>query len=132
MEKSSIVELFFQFERIDNHSMALRINNELVEPNEQGMAQMSLAVNFPSVLELKVSGKSMNKDTVLDSAGNIVADKHIKLIRATVDRLPVPDRYLERWPELNGNKTNYFGFNGIIKLNFDATDSFKWMLKCMT
>jgi len=88
-------------------------------------------VSWPSQIKIVVSNKNLSCDTQVDEQGKIVADKYIELKKVLVDRVESSIAYLNS-PILDtgDNKINscYWGFNGVVNLNFDQTDSFIWHL----
>jgi len=127
----SSVELFFDFVGIDNSYMNLSIINgeEVIEVSPQDKQKVILSIEFPTEIILDISGKNMNVDTVVNEAGKIILDKHISLTKIIVDRVVVPDYFLQKWPQVNDITTPYFGFNGSVKLRFNEPNSFYWLLK---
>lgn len=72
-------------------------------------------------------------DTLVDNSGNIIADKYIKLEELIVDRLPIHILSLIHLPEVTAPdgqliRTNYWGFNGPVRIKLEHTDSFLWHL----
>jgi hypothetical protein len=95
-----------------------------------GIFQYETAITFPEQLTMLLSGKGPN-DTVVDDQGNILADKYVKLTGLQVDGLDCPQEYLEMFIVLDtddGQKvaSNYFGFNGLVTLDFLEENSFFW------
>jgi len=125
----SQVILDFKFTDINDEYMTLTIGGQPVEPGLDNRARVVVNIEFPTSIELVVGGKDMTRDTVLDSNGVIIRDKHILLERVTVDRMLVRDYFLKTWPQTPDRATNYFGFNGPVVLNFLERDSFVWLLK---
>jgi hypothetical protein len=109
-------------------------NNGVIEAFDQlpaGKFIYETVIKFPADFKIIVSGKDPS-DTVIDDAGEIVADKHIKIIDVTVDGMACHPHYgygTELHAE-NGQtvKSNYWGFNGTVKLNFSEQNSFFWAL----
>jgi hypothetical protein len=97
--------------------------------------ECTLNVEWPVQLELVLSGKGAN-DTVLAEDGTIKQDKYIKLESMIVDRMPVHILSLLELLELDTGKekikTNYWGFNGVVTLNFTEPDSTIWHIKSLT
>jgi hypothetical protein len=129
----SLIKLQFDFVEINGEYMNLNImytNKQiLVLPAKEQIVEFQ--IDFPTEVILDISGKNMNYDTILNDDGVIIKDKHIKLTRATIDNITVPDLFLKQWPELCGNKSSYFGFNGQVKLKFLEKNSFIFLLKSL-
>lgn len=88
-------------------------------------------IELPADITIDLYGKGVN-DTSIDSDGNIVADKYIKLEELSVDRVPLHILSLIHIAEIdhdvNTNVTNYWGFNGRAKIKIEHPDSFLWHL----
>jgi hypothetical protein len=93
-----------------------------------------LIVSWPPNIELELFGKNCH-DTLMLSDGTIQADKYIKLEAMIIDKMPVHILSLLQILELDTGtekiKSNYWGFNGKVKLAFDAPDSFSWHLRTL-
>lgn len=126
---TSKVKLEFKFESVNDACMLLTVNGQSIVPDTLGLATVEFEQEFPGKVELTVSGKDMNHDTILDAEGQIIKDKHILLKSITVDRVLVPDHFVQSWPKTSERSTSYFGFNDSIVLNFEDSDSFYWLLK---
>lgn len=126
---TSKVKLEFKFESVNDAYMLLTVNGYPLLPESNGLATIELEQEFPGQIELTVSGKDMNHDTILDTEGQIVKDKHILLKSITVDRVLVPNHFVLSWPKTSERSTSYFGFNDSVCLNFEDSDSFYWLLK---
>jgi hypothetical protein len=98
--------------------------------NADDTAVINTVVDFPGELLILLDGKNNNTDTLLNDSGEIVQDKFIQLTKIIVDKITVPDYFLQKWPVINDSiTTTYFGFNGAVKLQFDEPNSFYWLLK---
>ena len=125
----SKVKLEFEFVPLHNKVMALSINNNVITPNDNNRQTTVVDITLPGAIVLEISGKDLNNDTVVDASGNIIADKHIKLIAAEIDGLQINPQFLLSWPQGNNIKTSYFGFNGNVILQFDDANSFYFSIK---
>lgn len=89
-------------------------------------------LDLPGTVVINVYGKGL-VDTLVDKNGNVIADKYIKLEELLVDRVPLHILSLINLPELNNNgqltKTNYWGFNGAVRIELTHADSFLWHLE---
>jgi len=133
MFNQSLVKLQFKFVEINNEYMNLNIiyNDKTITVNPLQNQSVELQIKFPSEIILDISGKNMNHDTIIDKDGSIIKDKYIELTKVVIDNVAVPKLYLKKWPELNGNKNSYFGFNGQAKLKFLEKNSFAFLLKAL-
>ena len=89
-------------------------------------------VNFPADFAIRLAGKEPG-DTQVDSNGNIVKDKYIKIVNIEVDGLPCRQHYVHQNITLHtaDNQeivTSYWGFNGTVTLDFSEANSFFWAL----
>lgn len=88
---------------------------------------------LPATISLRVKGKIFN-ETLVDSSGQILQDKHIKINRVAIDNMPVEKWVLEKklikfCPDIGDPRyTNYFGSNGVGYLNINFNNSFKYFL----
>ena len=86
---------------------------------------------LPGQIKFIVSNKK-SFETEIDLGGNIIADKHIKIDRIVIDRMPVDQWILEsRLVEFMGQKTNYFSTNGQATIIIPTQDSFEFFLDLM-
>ena len=132
MEKlnQSLVPLYLKFREVDGSYMSVRINNTDVSPDINGQAAVDVTVSFPGEIIIELHGKNNNTDTLVNEAGEVIKDKFVQLSHVNVDRIPVNNHFLQKWPMVNDSfVTTYFGFNGQAKLTFDAPSSFHWFLK---
>jgi hypothetical protein len=135
MEKfnSTQVELTFEFVPLNGAYMTLIVDRTLrVRPDSSGRATVTMNLELPGQIQLHLAGKN-SRDTVVSADGTIVADKCIKLTCVRVDRVRVNEVFLKTWPVINNTiRDTYFGFNGVVELNFDQENSFKWLLRSQT
>jgi len=126
----SQVQLYFQFGQLGGEYMNLRVNGIDVVPDLNDQAMIEVCVCFPSELVLELQGKNMNMDTIVDVNGNVIKDKFVQLLQVKIDRMNVSNHFLQKWPIINDSfVSNYFGFNGIVRLEFNAPTAFHWLLK---
>jgi len=136
MEKinRSHVELSFKFNQVRGEYMTVRIVDAVGEiialPDELEQCTVSTVIDFPGQLIIYLDGKNNNTDTLVNEAGEITQDKYVQLAQVKVDRMIVPDSFLQKWPLVNDSfTTTYFGFNGTVKLVFNEPNSFYWLTK---
>ena len=134
MTNTSRLELKFKISKLNGKSMSLEffMNGQSIDKYEQlddGIFTWRSELKFPSILELKLTGKHPH-DTQVDENGNIVADKYIKLVDIVVDGLPCAKYYVNKLllTTDQGNEiiSDYWGFNGLVKLDFTQANSFLW------
>jgi hypothetical protein len=134
-------QIILEFTSVNpNNSIELCINNEKIN-FVNNIAKYTCYINLPDTLYLEVNGKT-EKDVIKDHAENIIADTHIVLSSMTLDNIKPNRLFLLKFPKIyiNGNinnlsqtnrifYSNYFGFNGIVELEFDSTSVVEWYLK---
>ena len=118
-------------------SMIILANGEEIlnqDKFEQDKFCFEITIPWPSDILIKLYNKGPN-DTEVDPNGNILRDKFIKLEALTVDRMPLHILSLLNLSTIDTGteqiKTNYWGFNGTVKLNFDAPDTMSWHLDAL-
>lgn len=127
--------LYFQFSDIQS-PMQLCIQGNCITPDDTGKAIYKTNVDLPTTIVMEISGKG-KYDTIIDSQENIVKDKFILLEEVKVNGISPNINYLKKWPRLIiGNKdsnkvvySNYFGFNGIVELELEGNNVFRWLLR---
>lgn len=136
MEKinRSHVELSFKFSQVRGEYMTVRIVDAVGEiiavPDKLEQCTVSTVIDFPGQLIIYLDGKNNNTDTLVNEAGEITQDKFVQLTQVNVDRMVVPDNFLQKWPLVNDSfTTTHFGFNGTVKLQFNEPNSFYWLTK---
>lgn len=130
----NIIDLTFEFEygRVSDRSMQV----EITSGDQSVLANLSNKVTvkqivIPNQIKLKFSGKTPGRDTVVDSAGNIVQDMYVKLLGLTIDNLKVPRWVLEKKTSYvtDGGQlltTSYIGFNGVITIDIPESTVFSF------
>lgn len=130
-----ILNLEFTFNFLEN-PMHLVINNKMIVPDIHGKANYTTDISFPACIQLTISNKNKH-DTVLDVDKNIIKDKCIILNKVSVDGIIPNINFIKKWPRISVNGTgsnqivysNYFGFNGIVELDFEGKNVFQWLLR---
>ena len=136
--QSSLV-LTFEIVYVSNPMvLSIEHNNKLetFDSLPGGLFYYRTNIQFPSKLAITVSGKTI-EDTLVDSSNNIIKDTYIKLVDIEIDNLSCEENYVYKYITLNTTDgqvltTNYWGFNGIVELDFFEKNSFYWALKCAT
>ena len=133
---TATLNLKFEISHVEDKSMGLTfINNnqiDIFERFDTKHLQYQTIIQFPSSLIIKTSGKQ-HGDTIMDSDGNIISDKYIKLLGIELDGLSCNEYYINDCIMLTANdgtivQSNYWGFNGETILNFLEKNSFYWLL----
>jgi len=95
--------------------------------------EVEFPIKLPCVITVKVSGKNLLTDTIVDSDGRVLKDKFIKIDSMWLAKHPIPEHIYMNLCEVDtGNdkfKTAYFGYPGTILINFNETDAIKWHFK---
>lgn len=130
----SNVTLTFEFAGLNDEFMSLQvINGDEVKNVTPENNTVGLTVEFPTAIKLAVSGKNMDRDTKMDDAGNIIADKHIKLTGLVIDRFTVDPEIVKTLPVIGTAdsefRSSYFGFNGEVILPFEGKSALHWIIK---
>lgn len=114
--------------------MDIGYNNSLLlskESFDTDTFTFTTRLDLPGELVINLYNKGP-VDTLVDDNGHIIADKYIKLEELIIDRVPLHILSLINLPELNNNrqliKTNYWGFNGAVRIKLLHADSFLWHL----
>jgi hypothetical protein len=126
------------FGRCNNSSMCLNISDaerqlDYLENVDQGIRELQYDIYLPNKINLHLSGKNHKTDTKIDSKGNIIADKYIKLISMSLGGIPINSANLFkncRYTVDNKIDFNtYWGFNGLVEIEFKENNFLKWHLK---
>jgi len=91
-------------------------------------------VTWPSKLTIKLSNKDMQRDTQIDSNGNIVANKYVKLIYMDVNgfALSEPSMYnICQYSPNGAEQINeiFWGFPGEVNIHFNQPNPMRWNLE---
>jgi hypothetical protein len=82
-----------------------------------------ILVNWPSTIIIRLSGKNMEHDTIVDNDNNIVADKHVKLLGLTVNGFKlIPQALYSVCGEV------YWGHPGERTMEFTESNPMRWNL----
>lgn len=129
------IEFNFEF-GLYNGSMNIVImqhNNVLFESNDniQSCITIVLDIISPGMLTICLDGKDNNIDTKVDSDGNIIADKYVRLQGLKVGRIPVLEPNLSaicQYKKSTNEQVNhvYWGWNGWVHMNFDHINPVLW------
>lgn len=130
------LELYFDIGHC-NGSMSLQIvynNNTLhhVEYIESSKYHYKTTIQLPGTLKLVLSNKNMSTDTKVDSQGQILADKFIKISRLFLGRVEVSESTLfnicNYCSELGSELNTYWGRPGYVEMHFNTQKVVEWHL----
>lgn len=109
--------------------------------SETAIAAAELTLEFdqslPADIEFRVGGKG-RLDTEIDSSGQIISDKFVRIDSVLIDRMHIAKWMLEskviEFVSSNGDThfTNYLGSNGTAILRIPQSDSFDFFLDLTT
>ena len=94
-----------------------------------------VSIDLPCQLKFVVSNKNYNNDTLVDNNGLIISDKYVILKNMLIESIPVKINVLfdicQYYKNHNAVPINdtYWGFNGVVVIDFDEEDFIKWCLK---
>lgn len=121
-----------------NGTMSLKIQSkghpDIAISDTAGVYDVCLSVDFPNTVRISLTGKRYDSDTEILSNGTYGRDKHVKLLAMSVGDIPVSEKIMfdicEYQPDTDDMIRNdtYWGFNGIVILNFDSLDAIFWNL----
>jgi hypothetical protein len=130
----NIIDLTFEFEYGQVSDRFMQV--EIISGDQSVLANLSNKVTvkdilIPNQIKLKFSGKTPGRDTVVDSAGNIVQDMYVKLLGLTIDNLKVPKWVLEKKTSYVTDcgqllTTSYIGFNGVMTIDIPESTVFSF------
>lgn len=124
--------------RIDDTAMSMSVFRDdhllhHIHEWNNDRCRLEFDIELPCRLKLQVSGKNQF-DTRVDPAGNILADKFVKIEGLALDRIWVKKWMLEsKIFDFHGEEgyithSNYFGKNGYAEINIPYTDSLEFWL----
>jgi hypothetical protein len=128
------IELSFEFGEVNGvMSVDLNINRENIKVTPENKT-VQVLTTLPTAVIISINGKKPN-DTIVDENGNIIADKYVKLTDIKFDYFPVNEIFLHQKIKFNTENhgiitTSYFGFNGEVILNFNASTVLEQILLC--
>lgn len=136
------LELTFRFIE-NNGNIQLWNSGERCYADERDLYKHTQSLLLPSMLRFEMRGKDPHgKDTKVDANGNILWDRHIILEECRIDKTKANENFLKRWPRIHPSAnldnfvpsnqiifSNYFGFNGVIELDFDGNNLIEWYMR---
>ena len=131
------LKFIFEVGNINGTSMKLDIlvNDASIKHFDslpEGNTEIELDIVWPSIVKFITSNKNSG-DTIIDSTGNIVKDKYIRLDKLFLNNVEVNQLYLTNklylYTEHNTiENTDYWGFNGQCSIEFTGKDTLEWHL----
>lgn len=120
------LQLTFEFTQVNNRYMdvVVDINNDRIHldpSSSNGICTIRKMVVLPRTIKIEVSGKT-NSDTIIGLNGEIVEDMCVVVKNLKLDHFTLPDHFLMQTIRINGNTTNYLGFNGTAVLRLKYAD----------
>lgn len=89
-------------------------------------------ITFPNKIKFVLANKNSKFDTKIDSSGNIIADKYVRLTKMSVGNIPVESLNLLKLCDYRYNNQQatslYWSFNGTVNIDFNAEDFLMWHL----
>lgn len=130
------LEIVFRFGELRNEYMGVKIRygdqESVLQPQDGTIYCYEQAVILPCTIDLEFFGKNTDRDTEVDSNGNITRDKHVLIKEIRLDSIPVEPLYLKRHLTLvsdaNQVTSDYVGFNGRMCINLDQSNVFSQIL----
>ena len=108
------------------------IAHELI-PTAPGSSEIDLVIELPAEINIELWNKDLNNDTMVDSHGNVLKDKFLKVDQVYLARLPIDDHLLLKMFEIHTDNavinTSYFGFPSTVKFVINEADAMTWHLK---
>lgn len=95
---------------------------------DEGTHRIDFDIDLPTKFYIFIDGKDNKIDTVLDENGNIKKDKFLRIDNIFLDKKSIQTDALYKICEIQtvNNQiinSNYIGFNGIVKIDLDYSDS---------
>jgi hypothetical protein len=123
----------FELGLVESRGMRITVESSGTQLQlERGQTQCTVPVEFPGYMTVTVNGK-MPTDTKVDAEGNVVQDMYVKIIDLQINGMSVDKVwlekaiYLKRFSDGELVNTNYLGFNGQVRIDFDKPNSFIWV-----
>jgi len=130
------LEIVFRFGELRNEYMGVKITHpgseSTLQPTEGTVYCYEKNIVLPCRVDLDFFGKNTDRDTEVDSNGNILRDKHVLLKEIRLDNMPIEPLYLKRRlcliNDSNTVYSDYIGFNGRMSIDFDQSNVFSQIL----
>jgi hypothetical protein len=126
------IDLVFNIERANDSSMAMQIvsgDQVLYSADnfDNGRHLVSLKLNTPGCLDFILSGRQ-DQDTVCDTQGNIVENKHICLESLSVNGFGINGHKLDSTVIASAGHPVFWNYNGTVQLTIDQDDPVIWII----
>jgi hypothetical protein len=114
------------------------INDNIVKtfaPLNPGPHCLEFEIQLPCVIKIVFSGKNSLTDTQVNSQGQILQDKFIKIEKMWLARHSIPDNIFMKIINFTTDSgeiyqnNDYFGFNGQALLTFAEKDAVIWHMR---
>lgn len=116
-----------------NGAMSVDINDQngvllQLKDYTEDFINLTYNIKLPNKLTFTLSNKNTKYDTKLNSQGNIIADKYVNLEYITFGYIPIQN--IQKICKCSsGVFDTFWGFNGIVEVEFDAISAIQWHLK---
>jgi hypothetical protein len=141
MQNQIEMRMHLEFEQIDQKNLSVQIlaNNQIVHQCNNDLKQVvEFSMSIPGTVELVTSGKG-SADTVVGPNNEILQDKHVKVTKVIVDKMPIKTWILEKhvfecFPNDRNQswRTNYIGHNGSTRMQIESKTGFEFMLHLLS
>jgi hypothetical protein len=126
------IDLVFNIERANDSSMSMQIvsgDQVLYSADnfDNGRHQVSLKLNTPGCLDFVLSSRQ-DQDTVCDSQGNIVENKHICLESLSVNGFGIDGYKLDSTVIASEGHPVFWNYNGTVRLTINQDDPVIWII----
>ena len=102
-------------------------------PTVAGSSEIDFVIDLPVEIKIEVWNKNLNNDTVVDSDGNILKDKFLRVDQVTLARLPIGSHLFAKMFKIHTHDkilySAYFGFPSTIKFVIEENNALTWHLK---
>lgn len=129
-------ELLLEMGRCRGECMDIAVSSDIKFERRvisDDLVHYQFELEWPAVIELELSGKNLQTDTVVDVDGNIIANKYIKMIEASINGFRFNERVLYQsclFSPVGSVAKNeiYWDRNGLVKFEFDSDSPASWNL----
>lgn len=127
------IQITFKYYECNEKLLTVKVNDMFLNPIDN-IAIWKDEIELPFTINIVTSGKNPKYDTKIDKAGNIFEDLAVQIESIYIDSFPLNDIYLHQKIKIitdDGHEytTSYFGFNGVVKLEFLESNVFAQVLK---
>jgi len=127
------IQITFKYYECNEKLLTVKVNDMFLNPIDN-IAIWKDEIELPCTINIVTSGKNPKYDTKIDKEGNIFEDLAVQIESIYIDSFPLNDIYLHQKIKIitddgHIHTTSYFGFNGVIKLEFLESNIFAQVLK---